>query len=63
MATDKVNFYRVGKKGSLLVIDPVTAEEVGNYTCTAENGAGFVHFTAKLSVNGTVRVRSKKAQE
>lgn len=57
LASEQVHFYRVGKKGSLLDIDPVTEEQTGNYSCTAKNKAGSVEFTARLSVNGTVKVR------
>lgn len=54
LATEQINFYNVRKKGSLLLIDPLTEEQTGNYTCAAENKAGSVDFTAQLSVNGTV---------
>lgn len=58
--SEEVNFYKVGKKGSLLVIDPLTEQHTGNYTCTAQNRAGSVDFTARLSVNGIVKVRLNK---
>lgn len=59
-STEQVNFYKVGKKGSLLVIDPVTEEHTGNYTCTAQNRAGTIDYSARLSVHGTVKVRPNK---
>lgn len=61
--TDDVNFYKVGKKGSLLVIDPLTEQHSGNYTCTAQNRAGSVDFTARLSVNGIVKITTRKEKQ
>lgn len=37
---------------SSLVIDRITAEHVGNYTCIATNAAGEEKFTVPLTVNG-----------
>lgn len=42
-----------GKKISLLVIDSVTADHVGEYACIAENTAGVSSRNAILAVNGT----------
>lgn len=53
LPSEQVDFYEVGKKGSTLAIDPLTEQQTGNYTCTAQNRAGSVDFTARLSVNGT----------
>lgn len=53
VAEEGVSFISVGLKGSLLVIDPVTEERTGNYSCTAENAAGSVVYGARLAVNGS----------
>lgn len=42
----------ITQKLSLLSIDSVSAEHVGNYTCTADNVAGIANHTARLLVNG-----------
>lgn len=47
-----VSATKVGKKTSVLLIDPVAAEHRGNYTCTVKNPAGVVNFTAALYING-----------
>lgn len=43
---------KIGQKASLLLIDSVTEEQAGNYTCTAKNNAGSVSYTAELNVYG-----------
>lgn len=40
---------------SSLIIERITAEHAGNYTCTATNAAGAEKFTVPLTVNGKVR--------
>lgn len=47
-----VTVTKIGKKASLLLIESVTENHSGNYTCTAKNKAGFVHYTATLYVYG-----------
>lgn len=37
---------------SSLIIDRITAEHAGNYTCIATNSAGEEKFTVPLTVNG-----------
>lgn len=48
-----VTTTKIGERASLLLIDSVSEAQVGNYTCTADNVAGSVRFSAVLSVNGT----------
>ena len=48
-----VTVTRVGKKASILVIDPARSHHRGNYTCSARNDAGTSNFTAVLNINGT----------
>lgn len=38
---------------STLLIDPITLESAGNYTCSVTNKAGHTSFTAPLVVHGT----------
>lgn len=47
-----VSTQKIGRKGNLLLIDPVAENHRGNYTCTAGNRAGVVNFTANLKING-----------
>ena len=47
-----VSIMKVGSKSSLLIIESVSTENSGNYTCTAKNGAGVSNYTAELIVNG-----------
>ncbi|XP_014244457.1 Down syndrome cell adhesion molecule-like protein Dscam2 isoform X22 [Cimex lectularius] len=42
---------RIGEKTSLLTIDSLMAAHSGNYTCSAENGAGVSTYTATLFVS------------
>lgn len=42
----------IGRKSSVVTIDPVEAANAGNYTCHAKNHAGLVNYTAELFVNG-----------
>lgn len=37
---------------SVLIIDPVTLEDEGNYTCIASNAEGSGKYTAHLIVKG-----------
>ena len=42
----------LGSRGSILVINSVSHDHSGNYTCTAKNHAGTIADTAVLKVNG-----------
>ena len=44
---------RVGSRTNLLVIDAVSPENGGLYTCRASNMAGFTDYSAELLVQGT----------
>ena len=48
-----VQTSKFGTKSSILMIESVTSEHSGNYTCTARNHAGVANYTAELIVNGT----------
>ena len=45
---------RVGSRTNLLVIDTVSPENGGLYTCRATNAAGFADYSAELLVQGTI---------
>jgi len=47
-----VSTQAIGRKGSLLLVDPVSENHRGDYTCTAKNRAGVANFTANLRING-----------
>ena len=47
-----VSTMKLGQKSSVLMIDSVTSEHSGNYTCTARNSAGVNNYTAELIVTG-----------
>lgn len=51
---DGISITQIGKRGSLLLIEPVTDAQSGNFTCVARNKAGVVDYTASLSVYGTI---------
>lgn len=44
---------KIGDRSSILTIVSVMAAHSGNYTCTAQNAAGTVSYTAMVHVNGT----------
>lgn len=46
---------RSGKRISLLSIENVQHEHIGNYTCIAENDAGVSSHSAVLNVNGILK--------
>lgn len=46
---------RNGKRISILSIENVQHEHIGNYTCIAENEAGSSSHSALLSVNGILK--------
>lgn len=41
-----------GRRGSILTIESVQFEHMGNYSCKAENQAGSSEYTVELKVNG-----------
>lgn len=49
---DGITVTKIGKKTSILLIESVNERQRGNYTCTAKNRAGYVHFTTPLFVYG-----------
>jgi hypothetical protein len=44
---------KIGDRSSILTIVSAMAAHSGNYTCTAQNAAGTVSYTAMVHVNGT----------
>lgn len=47
---------RVGSRTNLLVIDTVSPENGGLYTCRATNAAGSADYSAELLVQGIVSI-------
>lgn len=47
-----ITTMKAGKKASVILIDPISAEHRGNYTCTAKNRAGVSNYTSALHING-----------
>ena len=45
----------VGQRGSALIIDSVTTNHAGIYTCTVRNKAASATYSTQLSVSGTIR--------
>lgn len=43
---------KLGKRINNLIIDSVSAKHAGNYTCIAENSAGFAQYSSELMVIG-----------
>ena len=62
LATDSpitgLTINSLGDRISVLSIQSVAAVHNGEYTCTAENPAGISNYTATLTVNGTISLRS-----
>ncbi|KAA0202266.1 hypothetical protein HAZT_HAZT008156 [Hyalella azteca] len=50
--SDHVEIAGMGKRSSILTIDPVMGDHRGNYTCVASNPAGEMAVHAILHVNG-----------
>lgn len=50
-----VSVSSMGKRVSVLMIEPVSAFHMGNYSCIAQNKAGVVAETTELAVNGVNR--------
>lgn len=48
----EISTSNIGKRVSVLTIDYVTGQHVGNYTCLARNPAGESSYTSPLYVNG-----------
>jgi hypothetical protein len=47
-----VNVIATGPRASVLVLQSLTAEHFGNYTCRATNAAGTASHTSQLIING-----------
>jgi hypothetical protein len=47
-----ISTTKVGKRTSLLLIDPTQSGHTGYYTCTAKNKAGITNITAILNIYG-----------
>jgi hypothetical protein len=60
---DGVVITRTSQKMSVLGIDAVKARHRGNYTCYAQNKAGFSQQSAYLSINGHFNLESLKSSE
>ena len=48
-----VSVVKMSSRSSSLIIESLTSEHSGNYTCTARNAAGVANHTAEIEVNGT----------
>lgn len=48
----EIGISSIGKRTSIMVIESVTYEHAGNYTCKARNKAGVSTYNAELQVNG-----------
>jgi len=48
-----INVGSFGKKMSVLSIDSISRNHVGNYTCVVTNPARMTSFTTQLTVKGT----------
>lgn len=55
-SNDGVIIMRSTQKMSALSIDAVKARHRGNYTCFAQNRAGFVQHSAYLAINGSKEI-------
>jgi len=53
-----VTTMKVGERSSLLIIDSINSEHVGQYICNAKNAAGNATYSAELRVNGTNAIPS-----
>jgi len=51
-SNDEITISKVGKKISMLSIESVRAEYVGEYTCVAKNAAGATNISTYLYING-----------
>lgn len=51
-----IEVQSVGRRGSVLIFDSADSRHGGNYTCSATNAAGTVHYTAILNVHGNLSI-------
>lgn len=49
---EAITISKLGKRGSSLTIDNVSAKHAGIYKCFAQNQAGSADFLSELIVNG-----------
>lgn len=54
----EISTSNIGKRVSVLTIDNVTGQHVGNYSCLARNPAGESSYTSPLYVNGNNESKS-----
>lgn len=54
LSDPEISMLKVGRKGSLLLIESAGIQHQGNYTCTAKNTAGFVKYTTPLNIHGNL---------
>lgn len=47
-----ISISKIGKRNSVLTIEPVDAKHAGNYTCFARNDVGYTEYSSELSVIG-----------
>lgn len=47
-----INISNIGKRSSVLTIEPVAAKHSGNYTCYAKNSVGSAEYSSELKVIG-----------
>ena len=52
IADEKLQIRRVDEYSSLIVIDNISTDNAGNYTCFAQNVAGEESLTVSLTVKG-----------
>lgn len=50
---DNITITKLSRHLSILSIEEVDANHIGNYTCSAKNKAGVSNYTAVLYVNGS----------
>lgn len=53
---NNITIMKLNRHLSVLTIEEVTADHIGNYTCSAKNSAGLSNYTATLFVNGWFHV-------
>uniref|UniRef100_A0A8D9ADR7 Down syndrome cell adhesion molecule-like protein Dscam2 n=1 Tax=Cacopsylla melanoneura TaxID=428564 RepID=A0A8D9ADR7_9HEMI len=51
-----ITINKMGTKMSVLLIDSVQSEHSGVYSCSVQNQAATVNYTASLQVNGTTHL-------
>lgn len=50
--TEDINIASIGKRSSVLTIEPVAARHAGNYSCYAQNLVGSTEHASELKVIG-----------